>query len=72
MPFCRLCSQYLDCHPEVLSPLNQNGAPLNRLLETQAGGDADPLFTRHVYLPGQELHERAALEAGLILPPGRT
>lgn len=66
MPFCKLCSRYLDRHPEVLSPSNQNGAPLHRLLDVvETGGHEE--YT-HTTLPGKMLHERAVLEAGLTLP----
>jgi hypothetical protein len=72
MPYCKLCSKYLDRHPEALSPANQNGEPLHRLLEVrQLGGLGRE---EHTTLPGQLLHERALLESGQTLPgafPGK-
>lgn len=65
--FCRLCSNYLDRHPEVLSPANQGGAGLARLLDVVESGGHEEY--EHTTLPGRELHARALLASGGVMPP---
>jgi hypothetical protein len=67
MPYCKLCARYLDRHPETVSPANSGGPALHRLLEVRETGGLGQV--EHTTLPGRELHHRAALEGGIVLPP---